>query len=106
MKAQILFLQGAGEGAYKEDAEFAGALQSALGAEYHVIYPKMPQENSPNYDLWKNKIASTLTSLKCEPMLVGHFLWRFDAVEIPFGREGPVFFRWTVFTCRSVYRSG
>ena len=37
MKKPVLFIQGAGEGAYEEDRKLADSLQDALGAEYQVF---------------------------------------------------------------------
>jgi hypothetical protein len=56
MKKQILFIQGAGEGAYKEDEKLANYLQDALGSEYHVLYP----------------LSKELNSLDGKVILVGH----------------------------------
>ena len=72
MKKQVLFIQGAGEGAYKEDAKLAASLQDALGAEYHVIYPKMPDEENPEDEAWMTQITEELTSLDSKVILVGH----------------------------------
>ena len=72
MKKQILFIQGAGEGAYKEDAKLAASLQDALGAEYHVIYPKMPDEENPEDEAWMTQITEELASVDGNVILVGH----------------------------------
>ncbi len=42
MKKQVLFIQGGGAGAYEADGKLAASLQEALGAEYEVRYPQMP----------------------------------------------------------------
>ena len=72
MKKHILFIQGAGEGAYEEDRKLADSLQDALGVEYHVLFPKMPNEESPDDDAWIAQIAKELTSLDGKVILVGH----------------------------------
>lgn len=72
MKKQVLFIQGAGEGAYEEDAKLAASLQDALGTGYHVIYPKMPDESSPEDEAWITRISQELTLLDGKVILVGH----------------------------------
>ncbi|MCI0575099.1 MAG: alpha/beta fold hydrolase [Chloroflexi bacterium] len=72
MKKQVLFIQGGGEGAYEEDEKLAASLQDALGAEYHVLYPKMPNEESPEYEAWKTQISKELAALDGKVILVGH----------------------------------
>jgi uncharacterized protein len=72
MKKQVLFIQGAGEGAYEEDEKLATSLQEALGAEYQVSYPKMPNEESPEDRAWMAQISKELASLEGEIILVGH----------------------------------
>lgn len=53
MKKQVLFIQGAGEGAYEEDEELVNSLRDRLGSEYNVRYPKMPEEENQGYEAWK-----------------------------------------------------
>jgi uncharacterized protein len=72
MKQQVLFIQGAGEGAYEEDEKLAASLQEALGAEYQVVYPKMPNEASPEDEAWMAQISKELASLEGKVILVGH----------------------------------
>jgi len=72
LKKSVLFIQGAGEGAYEEDALLAESLQKALGPAYEVRYPKMVNEDSPEYVDWKAQIESELAALEGEVILVGH----------------------------------
>lgn len=72
MMKQVLFIQGAGEGAYEEDLKLATSLQDALGLDYHVIYPKMPDEENPKDAVWMTQIAEELASLDSPVVLVGH----------------------------------
>ena len=72
MKKHILFIQGAGEGAYEEDRKLADSLQEVLGVEYHVLFPRMPNEESPDNDAWMAQIAKELASLDGKVILVGH----------------------------------
>ena len=71
MKRQVLFIQGAGEGAYEEDKRLVASLRDALGAAYGVHCPKMP-EDSPEYEAWKERISKELAVLEGEVILVGH----------------------------------
>ncbi|MGI8911386.1 MAG: RBBP9/YdeN family alpha/beta hydrolase [Rubrobacteraceae bacterium] len=74
MKSQILFIHGGGEGAYEEDKKLAASLRDVLGAAYGVRCPKMPNEDSPEYEAWKDRIAKELSALEGEVILVGHSL--------------------------------
>ncbi len=74
MKKDVLFVHGGGEGAYEEDKKLAANLRDVLGAAYDVRYSKMPDEDSPEYEAWKNQIAKELTALDGEVLLVGHSL--------------------------------
>jgi predicted alpha/beta hydrolase family esterase len=72
MKKQVLFIQGGGEGAHTVDEKLAAALQDALGAEYNVVYPHMPDENDPQYETWAAQIAQEQAALGDEVIIVGH----------------------------------
>jgi uncharacterized protein len=72
MKKQVLFVHGAG--GYEEDKGLVANLRDALGAAYDVWYPKMPDEDRPEYEAWKDRIARELTALDGEVILVGHSL--------------------------------
>jgi predicted alpha/beta hydrolase family esterase len=74
MKRQILFLQGGGAGAYKEDEQLVARLRHALGTAYELRYPKMPTENNPDYKKWKARIGKELSVLKGDMILIGHSL--------------------------------
>jgi predicted alpha/beta hydrolase family esterase len=74
MKRQVLFVHGGGEGAYEKDKELAASLRDALGTAYDVRYPKMPDEDRPEYEAWKDQIAEVLADLDSEVILVGHSL--------------------------------
>ena len=72
MKKHVLFIHGAGEGAYEEDGLLVASLQNALGPAYVVHYPKMPTEDCATYEDWKAPIESVVATLDDEVMLVGH----------------------------------
>ncbi len=74
MKKQVLSIHGGGEGAHQEDKKMAANLQDALGDAYDVRCPKMPNEDSPEYEAWSDQIARELTSLDGAVSLVGHSL--------------------------------
>jgi uncharacterized protein len=68
----VLFIHGAGEGAFEEDGLLAASLQNALGPAYNVHYPKMPEEDSATYADWKAQIERELAPLDGEVILAGH----------------------------------
>ncbi len=72
MKKQVLFIQGGGEGAYGVDEKLAAALQDALGADYNVVYPHMPDEDDPQYETWAAQIAQEQAALGDQAIIVGH----------------------------------
>jgi predicted alpha/beta hydrolase family esterase len=74
MRRRVLFIHGGGEGAYEEDKKLATSLGGALGATYDVRCPKMPDEDSPEYGAWRDRIAGELAALHGEVFLVGHSL--------------------------------
>lgn len=74
MKRRILFIHGGGEGAYEEDRKLAASLGGALGGAYEVRCPKMPDEDSPEYGVWRDRISGELAGLSGEVFLVGHSL--------------------------------
>ena len=74
MKKQVLFIQGAGEGAYEEDEKLVKSLQDRLGSEYNVRYPKMPEEEDQGYEVWKAQISRELAAFADGVILVGHSL--------------------------------
>src|SRR5688572_22692774 len=72
MKKQVLFIQGAGEGAYEEDQKLVESLQHVLGPEYTVHYPAMPDEDNAPYEQWKRQIEKELAEMRGPIILVGH----------------------------------
>lgn len=74
MKRQVLFVQGGGEGAYEADAALAASLGSELGPDYDVSYPVMPDEASPDYSAWRQRLSEEFSALGGDAVLVGHSL--------------------------------
>ena len=72
MAKHVLFLQGAGAGAYQADQKLADSLRLALGSDYDVRYPVMPDEDNASYDQWKQRIETELATLSGPVILVGH----------------------------------
>lgn len=68
----VLFIQGGGEGAHHEDGSLADSLKRALGSEYDVCYPQMPDEADPNVESWKREISSELSRTHGKVILVAH----------------------------------
>ena len=71
-RADVLFVQGGGKGAHDEDAMLAASLQRALGGDYKVHFPRMPDEDDPDVRTWKQAISDELSRLGEKPVLVGH----------------------------------
>jgi uncharacterized protein len=75
MKKQVLFIHEAGPQEPHEGGSKLGAsLQSALGAEYEVVRPKMPHPENPRYAAWEEQVEKELAMLNGEAILVGHSL--------------------------------
>lgn len=71
-KTQILFVQGGGKGAHDVDATLAASLQQALGSDYEVRFPRMPDEGNPKVESWKPRISAELSRLTGKIVLVAH----------------------------------
>lgn len=72
MPQQVLFIQGAGEGAYDADAKLVESLRKKLGKEYKVIYPGMPHEADAPYDEWSQQISQALSEAQGPIIVIGH----------------------------------
>jgi predicted alpha/beta hydrolase family esterase len=72
MRRYVLFIHGAGTGAYAADRLLADSLQAALGDGFRVDCPKMPDEENAPYRKWKAEIRSRLARARGTPILVGH----------------------------------
>jgi predicted alpha/beta hydrolase family esterase len=72
MAKQVLFVQGAGEGAHKEDARLAESLRSVLGPSYEVRYPEIPNDGDTDYESWKRVILTEIADMGKGAILVGH----------------------------------
>lgn len=74
MKKHVLFIQGAGQGAYKEDEKLVASLRRSLGTLYEVHYPAMKNEDDPSYETWVRQIKEELATLNDAVIFVGHSL--------------------------------
>jgi predicted alpha/beta hydrolase family esterase len=72
MTKHLLFIQGAGEGAFEEDKALAKSLRQSLGPDYDVHYPAMPDEENAPYEQWKQHIRDELAGMYGSVVLVGH----------------------------------
>jgi predicted alpha/beta hydrolase family esterase len=72
MTRQVLFVQGAGQGAHEADAKLAASLARELGPDYEIRYPAMPDEDAPEYAAWGPCLAQELAAMGEGPLLVGH----------------------------------
>jgi predicted alpha/beta hydrolase family esterase len=72
VKKQVLFVQGAGQGAHEEDARLVASLGDLLGAGYEIRFPTMPNEDSPDDDVWSARLAEELATMGKGVAVVGH----------------------------------
>ena len=72
MPGLVLFIQGAGRGAYDEDKLLAESLQHGLGPRFEVRYPVMPNEDDAPYEQWRQRIERELTNAPGPAVVVGH----------------------------------
>jgi predicted alpha/beta hydrolase family esterase len=69
----VLFVQGGGADTHDAwDDKLVASLQDALGPDYTVRYPRMPNEADPDAATWKEAIARELSGLGEGVILVGH----------------------------------
>jgi predicted alpha/beta hydrolase family esterase len=73
MTRQVLFVQGGGAGAHDEwDNKLVDSLKRALGSDYEICYPRMPNEADPGYVRWKRALENEFATLEDGAILVGH----------------------------------
>ena len=71
---QVLFVHGAGGEAFGEDEALVRSLREALGPDFAVEYPEMPDADAPEFAKWRARISQELSALDGEVILVGHSL--------------------------------
>lgn len=72
MTNQVLFIHGGGGGAYEADATLASRLGDDLGRGFSVRYPEMPNEEEPDYPVWKRILFDQAREMGERAILVGH----------------------------------
>lgn len=73
MARQLLFVQGGGDGVHDEwDGKLVGSLSRALGPDYEVRYPRMPDEADPDFAAWSGVLRDELARLEDGAIVVGH----------------------------------
>jgi predicted alpha/beta hydrolase family esterase len=73
MPRQILFIQGAGEGTHDAwDNKLVQSLETEVGGQYAVRYPRMPNEAEPDYPTWKAALFKEFDELNDDAILIGH----------------------------------
>ena len=72
-KPQLLFIQGGGAQVHDEwDNKLVESLTRELGPSYEVRYPRMPNEDDPNYAAWRTALHNELANLNDGAIVVGH----------------------------------
>jgi predicted alpha/beta hydrolase family esterase len=75
MKRQVLFVQGGGEDAHDSwDDKLVESLEQMLGSDYHVAYPRMPEEEKPQFQRWSHTLRREFDTLADGAVLVAHSL--------------------------------
>lgn len=72
MSKQVIFIQGAGEGAHEADAKLVESLRSALGPDYNVVFPVMPNEANPHYEEWRSALEKEVTKAQEPIIFIAH----------------------------------
>jgi predicted alpha/beta hydrolase family esterase len=72
MTEHVLFIQGAGSGAYDEDQRLADSLRHSLGQRFAVRYPRMPHEDDAPYAEWRQQIERELLTMSGPVVVAGH----------------------------------
>jgi predicted alpha/beta hydrolase family esterase len=73
LESQLLFVQGGGAGVHDEwDDKLVDSLRHELGRGFEIRYPRMPNEDDPNFAAWKNALEKELVGLDDGAILVGH----------------------------------
>ncbi len=70
--AGVVFIQGAGAGAHDIDARLAESLSRSLGPAFTVDFPRMPDEDDPDYERWRAPIRAAIDRATTPVVLVGH----------------------------------
>lgn len=75
MTRPILFIHSGGsQGPHEGSSDLVHHLRKGLHEDHVVLYPKMPEPENPDYELWKLTLDRELSALEDEIILVGHSL--------------------------------
>lgn len=77
----LLFIQGGGKGAHRIDQQLVNYLQQDLADRFTIIYPEMPNEDDPDYKLWKTVFKQELEKTKGPVILTGHSVGGFQLLK-------------------------
>jgi len=72
MTRHVLFIQGAGSGAYDEDQRLAESLRNNLEPGFEIHYPRMLNEDDAPYEVWRQIIEQELAGLPGPVVVAGH----------------------------------
>ncbi|MBT1705124.1 alpha/beta hydrolase [Chryseosolibacter indicus] len=70
----ILFIQGAGDDGYEEDAKLVDALQGELGSVYKIHFPHLHSDENLSDFGWLKQISNEIVSIDDDVILVAHSL--------------------------------
>ena len=75
MAKPLLFIHSSGSQEGSEGSnDLIESLKQALGSDYVIEHPLMPQPDAPLYANWKQAVADALAAINDEVILVGHSL--------------------------------
>lgn len=75
MKKEVLFVHCAGPQGHHEGSDFLIThLRKALGDDYEIHSPIMPDPENPHYTLWSRRLKKELNAMEGERILIGHSL--------------------------------
>lgn len=74
MNYEILFIQGAGSVTTEQEQVIVDALRIKLGDQFTIIYPHMPDADTPSYLAWEAVLTTNLKNLSGKVILLGHSL--------------------------------
>jgi uncharacterized protein len=100
MEKPVLFIHGAGAGAFQEDALLAESLQRELGINYIVRYPQMINEDNPTYADWVSQITSEISPLAGNVILVWHSVGGSLLIKYSIRHRD----KWVVHDCHTLLR--
>jgi predicted alpha/beta hydrolase family esterase len=87
-KHQVIFVQGAGAGTHDEwDRKLVESLRRELGGDYEIRYPRLPNEDEPNYPSWKRALEQELAKVRDGAIVVAHSIG--GTIVLKMLAEGP-----------------